>query len=159
LINEKISGGIVESRGSVRRQDERWPTMAAEEFGETVMRYLLLIYSEESTGAPDPVEGEKVMNEYWAYSTAVSEAGVNRGGDALQPSSTATTVRVKDGERIVTDGPFAETREVLGGYYLLDVPDLDAALDWAARCPGAKYGSIEVRPIMEFDTPDGGHEH
>jgi hypothetical protein len=116
------------------------------------MRYLLLIYSEESTGAPDPAEAEKVMNEYWAYEAAVGEAGVKQAGEGLQPSSTATTVRLKDGERVVTDGPFAETREVLGGFYLIDVPDLDAALDWAARCPGAKYGSIEVRPVMEFDT-------
>jgi len=117
------------------------------------MRYLLLIYSEELTGAPDPVEGEKVMAEYWAYGAAVDAAGVKQAGEALQPSTTATTVRVKDGERVVTDGPFAETREVLGGFYMIDVPDLDAALDWAARCPGAKYGSIEVRPIMEFETP------
>jgi hypothetical protein len=116
------------------------------------MRYLLLIYSEEPTGAPDPAEGEKVMQEYWAYSQALQEAGVVQAGEALDPSNTATTVAVKDGERIMTDGPFAETREVLGGFYLVDVPDLDAALDWAARCPGAKYGKIEVRPVMEFDT-------
>lgn len=116
------------------------------------MRYLLLIYTEEPTTAPDPAEGERVMGEYWAYEKAVAEAGVKQAGEALQPSTTATTVRVKDGEPTVTDGPFAETREVLGGFYLLDVPDLDAALEWAARCPGAKYGSIEVRPIMELDT-------
>src|SRR5918912_844437 len=93
---------------------------------------------------PDPAEAEKVMNEYWAYSNALNEAGASTGGDALQDSKTATTVRVKDGERVVTDGPFAETREVLGGYYLIDVPDLDGPLDWGARWPGAKYGSIEV---------------
>jgi hypothetical protein len=116
------------------------------------MRYLLLIYSEETTAAPDPTEAEQVMNEYWAYSNAISEAGASTVSNALQDSRTATTVRVKDGERIVTDVPFAETREVLGGYYLLDVPDLDAAIDWAAKCPGAKYGSVELRPIMEFDT-------
>jgi hypothetical protein len=114
------------------------------------VRYLLLIYSEESTTPPDPAEGEKVMNEYWAYSNAINEAGASKGGEALQDSKTATTVRVKDGERVVTDGPFAETREVLGGYYLVDVPDLDAAIEWAAKCPGAKYGAVEVRPIMEF---------
>ena len=114
------------------------------------MRYLLLIYSEESTAAPDPAEAEKVMNEYWAYSNAINEAKASTGGEALQDSKTATTVRIKDGERVVTDGPFAETREVLGGYYLIDVPDLDAAIDWAAKCPGAMYGSVEVRPIMEF---------
>ena len=72
----------------------------------------------------------------------------------MQPSQTATTVRLKAGERVVTDGPFAETREVLGGFYLIDVPDLDTALDWAARCPGATYGSMEVRPIMEIE-PQG----
>jgi hypothetical protein len=116
-----------------------------------IMRYLLLIYSEEPTRAPDPAEAEQVMNEYWAYSEAISKAGASSGGEALQDSRTATTVRVKDGERVVTDGPFAETREVLGGFYLVDVPDLDAAIDWAAKCPGAKYGSVEVRPIREFD--------
>ena len=115
------------------------------------MRYLLLIYSEETTTAPEPAEAEKVMNEYWAYTSAINEAGVNQGGEALQDSSTATTVRFKGDERIVTDGPFAETREVLGGYYLIDVPDLDAAIEWAAKCPGARYGSVEVRPIMEFN--------
>ena len=117
------------------------------------MRYVLLIYSEEPAGAPNPAEIEQVMNEYYAYEQAVGEARVKQAGEALQPSPTATTVRLKDGERVVTDGPFAETREVLGGFYLIDVPDLDAALDWAARCPGAKYGSIEVRPVMEFDAP------
>ena len=116
------------------------------------MRYLLLIYGEEPTGAPDPAESEQVMNEYWAYTSAITEAGVQRAGEALEPSTTATTVRVKGGEKVVTDGPFAEAREVLGGFYLIDVPDLDAAIEWAARCPGAKYGSVEVRPIMEFDT-------
>lgn len=117
------------------------------------MRYVLLIYSEESTGAPDPALMDQIMGEYWAYEQAVGQAGVKQAGEALQRVATATTVRLKDGERVVTDGPFAETREVLGGFYLIDVPDLDAALDWAARCPGAKYGSIEVRPVMEFETP------
>ena len=73
--------------------------------------------------------------------------------EALEGTETATTVRVRDGERVVTDGPYAETREVLGGFYLLDVPDLDAAIEWAARCPGASYGTMEVRPIHEFDAP------
>jgi hypothetical protein len=115
------------------------------------MNYLLLIYSEEPTAEPAPEEMQQVMDEYWAYEKALADAGVKVGGAALQPSPTATTVRVKDGERVVTDGPFAETREVLGGYYLVNVPDLDAALDWAERCPGSKYGSIEVRPVMEFE--------
>jgi hypothetical protein len=115
------------------------------------VNYLLLIYGEEQTEQPSPEVAEQIMGEYWAFEKAVADAGVKVGGAALQPSPTATTVRVKDGERVVTDGPFAETREVLGGYYLLNAPDLDAALDWAAKCPGAKYGSIEVRPVMEFE--------
>jgi hypothetical protein len=116
------------------------------------VQYLLLIYGEEPTEAPSQELSDQVMADYWAYEKAVADAGVKLGGNALQGSQTATTVRLKDGERVVTDGPFAETREVLGGYYLLDVPDLDAALDWAARCPGAKYGSVEVRPIWQFDA-------
>jgi hypothetical protein len=113
------------------------------------MRYLLMIYGEENTGV-DPAEMEKEMNEYWAYSDAIEKAGIGGPSEALQETSTATTVRVRDGQRVVTDGPFAETREVLGGFYLINVPDLDAAIEWAERCPGAKRGSIEVRPIMEF---------
>jgi hypothetical protein len=135
----------------VRMRGGRGAAAAEKDLGDA-MRYMLLIYSEEQAGAPDPVEGEKVMNEYWAYSQAVTEAGVVQASDALQETATATTVRVRDGERVITDGPFAETREILGGFYLIDVPDLDAALDWAARCPGARYGSVEVRPIMEFDA-------
>jgi hypothetical protein len=116
------------------------------------VRYLLLIYSEEPTEPPPGDVMDQVMADYMEYSKAVADAGVVQGGDALQGSQTATSVRIKDGERIVTDGPFAETREVLGGFYLIDVPDLDAAIEWAARCPGAKYGTMEVRPIMEFDV-------
>jgi len=123
---------------------------------EVTMRYLLLIYTEESSEMPPQDEPDKVMGEYWAYEKAVGEAGVKQAGEALAPSASATSLRVKeDGERVVTDGPFAETREVLGGFYLVDVPDLDAAIDWAAKCPGAKYGTMEIRPIMEFDPPPG----
>ncbi len=114
------------------------------------MRYLLLIYTEESTEPPTPEEADQVMADYWAYEKALADAGVKEAGEALQGTQTATTVRIKDDERVVTDGPYAETREVLGGFYLVDVPDLDAAIEWAARCPGAKYGTMEVRPIMEF---------
>ncbi|WP_308283042.1 YciI family protein [Pseudonocardia nigra] len=119
------------------------------------MKYMLLIYGAEPTEPPSDQETQKIMDEYWAYEKAVADAGVWIASDALQGIETATTVQVRaDGERVVTDGPFAETREVLGGYYLLDVPDLDSAVDWAARCPGARYGSkIEVRPIMEFEAP------
>jgi hypothetical protein len=113
------------------------------------MRYLLLIYT--PVGPPQPEdEFNQMMEAYGAYTKAIADAGVQLAGDALREVETATTVRVRDGERLVTDGPFAETREVLGGYYLIDVPDLDSALDWAARCPGASRGSVEVRPIWEM---------
>jgi hypothetical protein len=116
------------------------------------VQYLLLITGDLSQPTSQ-AEIDRVMGEYWEYDKAVADAGVKIAGEALQGLETATTVRVRDGERVLTDGPFAETREVIGGFYLLDVPDLDAALDWAARCPGAKYGSIEVRPIRVFDAP------
>lgn len=116
------------------------------------MKYMLLIYGDPARELSAEA-GQAEMNAYWEYEKAVAEAGVILRSDALQGVETATTVQVRaDGERVVTDGPFAETREVLGGHYVLDVPDLDAALDWAARCPGSQNGSrIEVRPIMEFD--------
>lgn len=118
------------------------------------MKYMLLIYGPaEGDFSPEAVQAE--MNSYWEYEKAVAEAGVIRGSEALGSVETATTVAVRDdGERVVTDGPFAESREVLGGFYLLDVPDLDTALDWAARCPGSHNGNrIEVRPVMEFEQP------
>ncbi len=119
------------------------------------MRYVLLIYGEEAATPPPQDEIDASMAEWWQYDTAVRDSGIHVASDALQPSQTATTVRLKDDERVVTDGPFAETREVLGGFYVIDVPDLDTALDWAAKCPAAKYGSMEVRPVMEFEAPTG----
>ncbi|MEV6521994.1 YciI family protein [Longispora sp. NPDC051575] len=94
-----------------------------------------------------------VFEEWMAYDKEVQEAGIFVAGHSLADLTTATTVRVGDaGDRTVTDGPFAETREVLGGYYVIDVPDLDAALDWAARCPGSRGGgTIEVRPVADFE--------
>jgi hypothetical protein len=88
------------------------------------------------------------MGDYGAFGKEF--AGTIKGGNALQPTSSATTVRVRDGKRLTTDGPFAETKEQLGGYYLIDAPDLDAAIAVAAKIPGARSGSIEVRPIMTF---------
>ena len=118
------------------------------------MKYLLLIYSNEKAEADMPKEElDAWMGEYWAYTDAMQKAGVSSAGDALQPTATATTVRVKDGKKVTTHGPFAETKEQLGGYYLLDCKNLDEAIEWAARCPGARVGSIEVRPVMEFDQP------
>lgn len=115
------------------------------------MQYLLLIYGEEPSQTPPQEEIDAVMAEWWEFDDTVRKSGVYVDAQALQPTPTATTLRLKDGERVVTDGPFAETREVLTGFYLVDVPDLDTALDWAERCPGAKYGSMEVRPVMVFD--------
>ena len=115
------------------------------------MKYLLLIYGDEKAGANlSKEEMDAMMGEYYAYTEAMQKAGVSLSGDALQPTATATTVRVKDGKKVTTHGPFAETKEQLGGYYLLNCDNLDEAIDWAAKCPGARVGSIEVRPIMEF---------
>jgi hypothetical protein len=114
------------------------------------MRYLLLIYEAEPTRQPSDAEAAAMMGEYATFSRNIADQGVMRAGDALQPVSAATTVRVRDGRTLVTDGPFAETKETLGGYYLVDCPDLDEAIAIAGRIPGARTGSIEVRPILEL---------
>ena len=115
------------------------------------MKYLLLIYSNEAemASAPDSVMGPRLA-AYGAYSEAIGKAGVVVGANRLRPASAGTTVRVRDGKTQVLDGPYADTKEQLGGYYLIDAPDLDAALSWAARCPGASHGAVEVRPIWEM---------
>jgi hypothetical protein len=116
------------------------------------MRYLLLIYTDESTyAAMSEAEAEAGMAQWWEYDSAIKESGASSAGEALQPTTTATTVRDDGGKPIVTDGPFAETKEQLGGYYLLDVENLDAAIEWAHKCPAARYGSVELRPIQEFE--------
>jgi hypothetical protein len=115
------------------------------------MQYLLLIYRNEAEQAKmDAATGRKMREEYGAFTQSIIQGGNFKAGDALQPSTTATTVRVRDGKTLTTDGPFAETREQLGGYYLVEAGDLDAALAIAARIPGAKVGSIEVRPILVY---------
>ncbi len=91
------------------------------------------------------------MEAYFAFSREAREADVMLGGEALQPTTTATTVRVREGKTLTADGPFAETREQLGGYYMLECPDLDEAIEWAAKIPGASHGSVEIRPLVEFD--------
>ncbi len=112
------------------------------------MQYMLLIYGNEAGMASAPTEAVTQMNAaYMAYTEAMVKAGILQGGNRLRPSTDATTVRVNDGKNQVLDGPYADTKEQLGGYYMIDVPDLDAALSWAARCPGANFGTIEVRPI------------
>jgi hypothetical protein len=118
------------------------------------MHYLLLIYSNEAAmPAPptDPAEMAAYMKPWDDYTEAVQQAGVLLGANALQPTLTATTVSATGGEVVFTDGPFAETKEQLGGYYLLDCADLDSALDWAAKCPAVHAGRVEVRPVMNFD--------
>jgi len=115
------------------------------------MQYLLMIYrSEAEAGNMDAAARQNMMAEYGAFTQSIIQSGNFKAGDALQPATTATTVRVRDGKTLTTDGPFAETREQLGGYYLVDAKDLDAAIAIAARIPGARFGSIEVRPIMVY---------
>jgi len=113
------------------------------------MKYLLLIYSnEESWAAISEAEQGQIFGEYMAFSSAIMKSGHYIGGEALQPVATATTVRLKNGKPMTTDGPFAETKEQLGGYYLVEVKDLDEAIGLAARIPTHGMGSVEVRPIM-----------
>jgi hypothetical protein len=114
------------------------------------MRYLLLIYGSEDVPDPTPDEQGAVMAAYNAFTEHIRSKNAYLGGEALEPTATATTVRVRDGRTLTTDGPFAETMEALGGYYLVEAKDLDEAIDFAARIPGAQNGSIEVRPIWEI---------
>jgi hypothetical protein len=124
------------------------------------MKYLLTIYSDESGWADaTPEDAQQMMAAYGAVGQAMQEAGVILGGEGLQPTSTATTVKVRDGETLTTDGPFAETREQLGGYYLLDCKDLDEAIGWAARIPGAQSGCVEVRPVMDYEAMGNQEAH
>ncbi|MEZ4404466.1 MAG: YciI family protein [Kofleriaceae bacterium] len=118
------------------------------------MQYLCLIYDDETKmdAMPDAEKGA-FFAEYMKFSADVKASGHMVAGDALQPVATATTVRIRDGKLTTTDGPFAETREQLGGYYLIEAKDLDEAIQIAARIPSARYGSIEVRPVMVFDGP------
>jgi hypothetical protein len=117
------------------------------------MRFLLLIYDDESSAEDAaPEQFAAMLAEYEAYDRAVQEAGVFVSGEGLQPAVTARTVRMRDGAPLHTDGPFAETREQLGGYYLLECADLDEATRWAARIPGARTGAVEVRPVMDYEA-------
>ena len=115
------------------------------------MRFLLTIYDDES-GWEDatPEQGAAMLAEYEAYDRAVQEAGVFVSGEGLQPTATARTVRMRDGAPLYTDGPFAETREQLGGYYLLDCADIEEAMRWAERIPVPESGGVEVRPVIDY---------
>lgn len=118
------------------------------------MQYMMMIFEPASEFAKR--ENAAIAPEYWgawsAYSQALAEAGVMVGGNGLQPPPTATTLRLRNGAREVQDGPFADTKEQLGGYYVIDVPDLDSALAWAARCPSAAVSAIEVRPVLAMQN-------
>jgi hypothetical protein len=112
------------------------------------MEYMLMLFSDPSGfEALSEAQAQEALVAYGAYTGALEKAGVLRGVNRLRPPQSATTVRVTAGKTDVLNGPFAETREQLGGYYIIDVPDLDAALSWAARCPAASHGAVEVRPV------------
>jgi hypothetical protein len=118
------------------------------------MQYLLLIYGNESQfGKMTEAEQGKIMQEYMDFTKSIAGSGHYKGGHELDRTSTATTVRLRDGKRLVTDGPFAETKEQLGGYYLIEAKDLDDAIAVAARIPSVRWGSIEVRPIILHPMP------
>ena len=117
------------------------------------MRYLLMICTDENSElALSPEESGERLAEYGAWGEEMGKRGILRGGERLRPTTDATTVRVRDGEVLTSDGPFAETKEQMGGFYLVDCKDLDEAIEVAAKIPGAKVGSIEVRPIWEMGT-------
>jgi hypothetical protein len=114
------------------------------------MKYALLIYvTEQERQASPPGDVQSMYEEYAKFSADLVRLDAMRGGEELQPVATATTVRVQDGETVVTDGPFAETKEQLGGFYLIECADMDEAIAWAAKVPSSRYGSIEVRPVVE----------
>ncbi len=117
------------------------------------MKYMFLIYSDPTAGpSPESPEFGAEMQQWFSYSQELGESGLMLGGEGLQGADTATTVQVRDGATITADGPFAETKEVLGGFYLVDAKDLDEAIAWAAKIPNVGYGSVEIRPVMEFDN-------
>ena len=120
------------------------------------MQYMLLIYGDENAWeGMSPEEQAEGLKPWTDYTTWLKESGTYVAGDALAPTTAATTVRIRDGQTLTTDGPFAETKEQLGGYYLIDVPDLDGAIAWAGKMPNLPSGgSVEIRPIMEFDTSE-----
>lgn len=118
------------------------------------MTYLLLLYGDEARWAKmSQEETARTYGAYFAYTRAMRDAGAYVEGDPLEPSTTATTVRVADGKTAVLDGPYADTKEQLGGYYKIDVANLDEAISWAARCPAASHGTVEVRPVMPVTAP------
>jgi hypothetical protein len=117
------------------------------------MQYILLIYENEAEAkARNAEEGQRIFGEYMAFTAAIKQSGQMRAGEPLESTATATTIRVKAGKTVRTDGPFAETREQLGGFYVVEAKDLDEAVSIAARVPSAKTGCVEVRPLMKLMT-------
>ena len=114
------------------------------------MQYMLLIYADPSTMPKDEAENDALFADFATFASDLHKSGAFVAGDPLAPATSATTVRIRDGKRIVTDGPFAETKEWLGGFYIIEAPSLDEALEIAAKCPGAKYGPVEIRPIVNM---------
>jgi hypothetical protein len=143
-----FSARLSKSRGLDRHRTGKSLRLGHSRGKEITMKYMLLIYRNEAgmLSASQDAVGQMIA-AYGAYTEAMKKAGVHVDSNRLRPTASGTTVRVADGKTEVLDGPYAETKEQLGGYYMIDVPDLDAALSWAARCPGASHGAIEVRPL------------
>lgn len=122
-----------------------------------MVKYALLIYYDESAQAePGSPEAQETFQAYMKFTESINERGINLGGEALHETSSATTVRVRDGETLTTDGPFAETKEALAGFYIVEAADLDEATAVAAELPGAWYGSVEVRPVYQWENDVAG---
>ena len=121
------------------------------------MKYAMLIYYDESQQAPpDSPAAQETFDAYMKFTAAINERGINLGGEALHSTDNATTVRVRDGQTLTTDGPFAETKEALAGFYIIEAADLDDAIGVAAELPGSWYGSVEVRPVYEWENDVAG---
>jgi hypothetical protein len=143
-----IRPAVVDLLASLRQGGD--PEVRGDSSRGICMQYMILIYGDErnfATLANDAEAQKQMYAAYTRYGASMREAGVLRGGAELKPTHSATTVRIKNGKPVTTDGPFAETKEQLGGYYLIDVPNLDEAVRWAAQCPAANGGSVEVRPL------------
>jgi hypothetical protein len=129
------------------------PKPASTTYLEIPMKYLCLIYeNEREWESKSPAESEAIMGEYFTFTEDIQKNGKYLAGEALQPTATATTVRVRNGKVSATDGPFAETKEQLGGYYLIEAKDLNDAIQVAAKIPSARWGTVEVRPVMDFSA-------
>jgi len=120
------------------------------------VQYALLIYQDEAVADATPESMQAMVDEYRGYEIWLAARGIKRAGEALYPTDHATTVRLRDGEELTTDGPFAESREQLGGFYLLECDNLDDALEAARECPGSAHGSVEVRPVVDLTRFEGG---